>query len=331
MNVQRRTRMMRYLLPVALLLVASAVCASAGVSKPHQYSQEYEAVWNAAIGALQIRGYPVVVADKGNGIITTDFRIEPDGQWRHKFNILVVRSPNGTSVSAGCSVSNLRRNHALVALSLGVAAALPADWRDEESDGKRESALLNAIERRLQAGGVAADAVASSCVANFVVKGAVVRGTTYATSSEFPGLAAPAAVTALAHAAAQESPVLTNIDTKSGNVTATDGSGRKPRPVDFTLTSSPGSVRISVVETLGVGDRGNDEAVRERFCRMMDAVAAALPLPPEPVTAKVSRDEAASGTLPIEERLKKLDELYKKGLITEDEYKKKRADLLKQL
>ena len=40
---------------------------------------------------------------------------------------------------------------------------------------------------------------------------------------------------------------------------------------------------------------------------------------------------AAQAKEPVEERLRKLDDLYKKGLITKEEYQKKRADILKDM
>ena len=52
------------------------------------------------------------------------------------------------------------------------------------------------------------------------------------------------------------------------------------------------------------------------------------------VSGKRTGSAAPSATAPAEtpeQRLKKLDELYKKGLITKDEYDRKRAEILKEL
>lgn len=54
-----------------------------------------------------------------------------------------------------------------------------------------------------------------------------------------------------------------------------------------------------------------------------------MPLPAiRPATSNSPPVTGSAESLSIEDRLRKLDDLYKKGLITEDEYKKKRAELL---
>jgi hypothetical protein len=81
-----------------------------------------------------------------------------------------------------------------------------------------------------------------------------------------------------------------------------------------------------------VGVHANEEPVRDQLCKIISGIALAMPRPsPKPVNAASPPTAAPADNTSIENRLRKLDELYKKGLITEDEYKKKRAELLSRL
>ena len=68
-----------------------------------------------------------------------------------------------------------------------------------------------------------------------------------------------------------------------------------------------------------------EEARSQKLNEMQEAVAPAQ----EPVKAAVT--PTTGSTISIEERLRRLDDLKKKGLITEEEYKAKRAEILKDM
>ncbi len=53
--------------------------------------------------------------------------------------------------------------------------------------------------------------------------------------------------------------------------------------------------------------------------------------PPPPAPAQLAPSAASSAKPSAEERLKRLDDLKQKGLLTEQEYKQKRAEILKDL
>jgi hypothetical protein len=301
---------------VLILACAPAQAAATG-AKQRNYTQDYEAVWSATIGALQGRGDPVVYSEKTAGIITTDYKVEEDQDWRHKFNLSLVRNGEVTSVSVTCSVEKIHNSHAFRA----------GGWEDAKSDGNREALLLEAITRRLQPGGAAADTSDSNCRANFSIRGSVVRGTTYETFDEFQGLAQAAALDALLSAIPQQSLTLVTADKNTGVVSATGQSPRgKSYTLDFTVTSISGGARVSVVQKLHAGDRGHDDAVRDQLCKIVSAVSVAMP---KPMTVSAGAGASPAGS--TEERLRKLDDLLKKGLITKAEYDKKRTDILKDM
>lgn len=310
-----------------LLLIAGSAQAAATGTKQKEYPQDFETVWAATMGALQGHGDPIIFSDKVGGTITTDFKAEEDQDWRHKFNLLLVRNGDeATSISVTCTVENHRQSHSFNARS-GLT------WEDAKSDGTRETQLLDAITRRLQPGGAAAETSDSNCRANFSIKGSVVRGTTYMTFDEFQGLTQMAAIDALIASLGRESFAILSTDKNAGVIRATrQPEGGKPRPLDFSVVPISGGARVSVVQKLHPGDRGHDDDVRDQFCKVIGSVAEALPKPsPRPPKINSPSKSVPGETVPIEDRLRKLDELYKKGLITEEEYKKKRAELLSKL
>jgi len=141
------------------------------------------------------------------------------------------------------------------------------------------------------------------------------------------------AIAALIESSSRRSAALLNTDKNKGTVSAAVQSpGGKTYALDFAVVPVSGGVRVSVVQKLHPGDRGHDDAVRDQFCKIISGVAQAMPKPtPRPVRASPPMTGAPADNTPIEDRLRKLDELYKKGLITEDEYKKKRDELLSHL
>jgi len=100
----------------------------------------------------------------------------------------------------------------------------------------------------------------------------------------------------------------------------------------FSVAGSPSHNALhdhvaKITQKYGIGQRGNSADASDQFCGILGTVTAAMPR-----SNSASSIPAAVGEpQTIEDRLKRLDELFKKGLITEDEYKKKRAELLSKL
>ena len=218
-----------------LLLLAGPAHAAATGTKQREYPHDFEAVWAATIGALQGHGDPIVYSDKPGGIITTGFKAEEDEEWHHKFNLLFVRNgEEATNISVTCNVESLG-NHGLT-------------WKDQKSDGSRETQLLEAITRRLQPSGAAEDVSESNCRANFAVKGSIVRGTTFSSFDEFPALDQATAVDALIASLLHEALSLVNTDKSNGTISATGrSSSGRPYPLDSCVVPMSGGFRVSFV------------------------------------------------------------------------------------
>ena len=120
------------------ILTASAVDKKAGPQQK-EFSSDFATVWTATIGVLQGNGDAVVHSDKENGIISTDYKAEGNGKWRHKFNLLLTKKDEQhTTVSVTAVIENLSRG-----------AFTAQRWQDQKSDGKREAQLLEEITKQL--------------------------------------------------------------------------------------------------------------------------------------------------------------------------------------
>lgn len=314
---------------LSVLIPAVALHAATG-TKQRGYPNNFASVWAATIGALQGRGYPILLSDKTAGVITTDYKIEKDEEWRHKLSILLVNGGEETSVSVTSAVQNRRSSKAIAALSFGVVHT--RQWEEEESDGTREAELLQAISKRLQPGGTAVDTAESNCRANFTSHGAVIRGTTYDTFEEFPRLRQEAAIAVINTSIASQALTPVTTDKGTGVITAQGRSPNgKPYTRDFVVTPTDDGVRVKIVQKLPAGSRGDDDAVRNDLCQIISALSVAIPRSAAPPSVSSAPADTPASAPSIEERLRKLDDIYKKHLITEEEYKKKRAELLSQM
>jgi hypothetical protein len=190
----------------------------------------------------------------------------------------------------------------------------------------------------------------ANCRANFTVGGSMVRGTSYATYDEFPGVPYAAALQATESAIAKASLTIESSEKTAGTITAVGettkgGSGT----FLFTVVPSSGGVRVSIEQRLHAGKHGSDDAVRDSMCKILSSMAestakteaarpkVAMTEVPKPSVAEESASRVPepakkdSAAITPEERLRQLDGLYKKGLISEEEYKKKRAQILNSL
>lgn len=323
------TRNRAWAIGLGLLMIGVNLMGGSSPTRQRRYVDSFDAVWAAVISALQGRGYTILMTDKTTGVITTDFKVEENQESRHKYSILIGQDGGDTNLSISSTIQVQTTNHAIAAFSFGIVR--PHDWEDRESDGTREDELFAAITNRLQPGGAAADTAQSNCRANFKARGSVVRGTTYETFEEIPRLSRDAAVDVVTSSVA--GPLsLAGVDKAAGviNVQGKTAKG-KTFTRDFAITSVAGGVRVNIVEKLPAGAHGNDDLTRDELCSIIVALSHAAPQPMPVSRATVSSPSAIPQAPSIEERLRQLDELYKKHLITEEEYNKKRSELLSQL
>jgi len=191
----------------------------------------------------------------------------------------------------------------------------------------------------------------ANCRLNFTVHGSMARGTDYETYDEIGGISYESALGVLDGVLARASLTIEKEEKTAGTLTAT-GPNDKEKTVtyDFTIVPSSNGVRVSMSQALRVGRHGSDGAVRESMCKILSSMAeaaakaqeaaaadvqvpnVAIPQPsraPTPQIKQETTNTAAPST--VEERLRQLDELRKKGLVSEEEYKKKRAQILSDL
>ena len=187
----------------------------------------------------------------------------------------------------------------------------------------------------------------ANCRSNFTVRGSMVRGTSYETYDEYPSLEYTAGLAAVEAVIVRAGLVVESTEKTAGTL-STVGKNTRGKDVryQFTVVPTSGGIRVTIAQDLRVGKHGSDEAIRDEMCKVLSSIAetttramAAKPsLPPAakpPITPPVRTVEPeaqkAAPATGIEERLRQLEELYKKGLITEDEYKKKRAQILNSI
>lgn len=306
------SRLFWLMLLLAGIVVPSGVAQT--VNKEKQYPYPFTIVWQAAIEVLQERGLPIIQVDKDTGIITTDYKSDEE-DWRYKFNLRVssTASSSSTTVSASCTLES--------------ASAMGLTWENERSGG-REDQLLRAIVQRLDPNSPGPSVPSPDCLANFRLGGSVARGTSYSSFEEFSGLTPEAAARALVSSLSRESLTVSNGESTSDTYIAVGNiGGRDGAQAEFAITPIGGGVRVSVKHKLPVGRRGRDTMVRDHLCGVLGGIGRLTRIPLKTTPSSPAADDATS----VESRLRKLDELYKKGVITEEEYKKKRAELLSKL
>ena len=294
-----------------VIVIVPALSLSA---KERQYPFGVDLTWQASLAVLQERGESIVHSDKATGIITTDYRSEIlDEEARHKFSLRVSASGPSTSM---VSVTSVVDTEGKFGLSRNAA----------ESDGTREAELLEAILQRLDPASPGPNLASPACVISFHTGGSVLRGTSYMASEEFAAVTAEALAVALKTTFAREGLALQSVENNSFMTQGSIGK-RAGELAQFTLTPTAAGVRLSMTHKLPVAVHGRDDLIRDQICKVFGGVGRLTRKPIAASAASNTSDHADS----IEERLKHLDELRKKGVITEDEYKQKRAELINKL
>src|SRR6266498_4013324 len=75
-----------------VICIAEPAQGAATGSRQKQYREDFDTIWATTIGVLQAHGDPIIYNDKASGVITTDYKIEEDEEWRHKFNLLLTKN-----------------------------------------------------------------------------------------------------------------------------------------------------------------------------------------------------------------------------------------------
>jgi len=163
----------------------------------------------------------------------------------------------------------------------------------------------------------------TACGKNFSAHGSMIRGSKFTTFLDLPDLERGAVIQRLVDQLPANDLTLVSADKDTGVVsTSARASSGKQYSVDFAVTPQTTGVRAAVTMKLGLGTGADDDMVRDELCKILLGLQSPAPM---------AVQAAVAGATSIEERLRKLDELHKKGLITEAEYKTKRAELLSQL
>jgi len=187
----------------------------------------------------------------------------------------------------------------------------------------------------------------ANCRANFTVSGSMVRGTSYETYDVYPASEYIAGLSTVEAAVARTGLVIESAERRAGilNAVGTNEKGKDIRYV-FTVIPTSGGVRVTAARNLRLGTHGSDDAMRDEMCKVLssiaEAMAAAVPpkptLPPAakspqpaPVAKVAPETQKAAPATGVDERLRQLEALFKKGLITEEEYKTKRAQILNSI
>lgn len=187
----------------------------------------------------------------------------------------------------------------------------------------------------------------ANCRANFSVSGSMVRGTSYETYDVYPASEYIAGLSTVEAAIARTGLVIASTERTAGILNAV-GKNEKGKDIqyEFTVTPTSGGVRVTAARSLRLGTHGSDDAMRDEMCKVLssiaEAMAAAVPPkptlpaaakspPPAPVAKVAPETQKAAPANGVEERLRQLEALFKKGLITEAEYKAKRAQILSSI
>ena len=187
----------------------------------------------------------------------------------------------------------------------------------------------------------------ANCRSNFTVSGSMVRGTSYETYDEYPASEYTAGLATVEAAIARAGLVIESTERTAGTLHAV-GKNDKGKDIRYAFTVVPtsGGVRVTVGRDLRLGTHGSDGTMQDEMCKVLstiaEAMAAAAPakptLPPAakssqpaPVAKVAPETQKAAPATDVEERLRQLETLFKKGLITDEEYKKKRAQILSSI
>lgn len=221
----------------------------------------------------------------------------------------------------------------------GPSVGKPQVWNpcyEEARDEKLVALGVPAVEAKRQAlgdGDQAPNASATLCGKNFRSSGSMMRGTTF-TTHEMVHVDRAGAVAHLTGVLEERNFEIVGSDSSTGEIRATRPVMRG-RGYELTITMSAvlEQTRLDATLKLPMGIPSEDEVVRDDLC----AILSSLPSSVQQSQAAAGKSTKKTKTLPtesatsVEERLKKLDELLSKKLITKEEYEVQRAKILSEL
>lgn len=161
-------------------------------------------------------------------------------------------------------------------------------------------------------------AALQQCRVSFKGKGSAIRGSKFTVAVDLRDATPAEAIERLAAFLREKSYTVTAADADAGTLSAevrTTSGGTS----DLTFAATRREIGTNLVTTLklGIGTGSDDDAIRLWLCGLVAGFADAQPSP--------SATPAGS----VEERLRQLEELRSKGLVTEEEYERKRAEILR--
>lgn len=172
-------------------------------------------------------------------------------------------------------------------------------------------------------------AIGEACDANFAVETALWKESTYKTNAPYPTLNKTALMRRLLSAASEHE--LTVLESAVAGVAVTaevNAPRNKKLTYAFAISDEGPGSRVEVIGKLpGVLNKTQNDELRSKLCAFLTAIgsASASAAAEQPTTTSVIEKSS------VEQRLKNLEDLYKKKVISKEEYDKKRAAILKDL
>lgn len=112
-------------------------------STSKDYRASYDDVWNAL--SIALRRYPVILMDKGKGVINTDWHVYPEEkkspEEKVKLSIKVEDKEEVVRISIGGE------------FEVKESSFLSSKWVQRKSEEKRENSILEEVQARLKAEG----------------------------------------------------------------------------------------------------------------------------------------------------------------------------------
>ncbi|MGR3220069.1 MAG: SHOCT domain-containing protein [Candidatus Anammoxibacter sp.] len=160
------------------------------------------------------------------------------------------------------------------------------------------------------------------CAQNFTYEGNFFSGYQFKTHQFVNNVSIDAAVTRVAKSLADEGYSINNVNKEMGIVSASQvvsfGSG-KTVPFNANIASANAGVNVSLTFSISGGLITYKSKVKEMFCRVIESIS-----------VNQNQNKAPSKDS-IGQRLVRLKKLRDKDLITEDEYKERKYDILEGL
>lgn len=126
----------------AFLLSLSSPASGQEPVYERDYPANFDTLWTTLLTVLHQHGESMILTDKSNGLLGTDFKSEDGDKWHYKLNLLVTKKGDTqTNVSITCVVE--KRSNSMWAVKRG-------RWEPKKSDGSHEKKLMEDIAQAVQ-------------------------------------------------------------------------------------------------------------------------------------------------------------------------------------